>query len=288
MFTKYRFISCVVMVLCWLLMLWTMHSQTASAFVYQTTPHEYVKLIDDKPILLTICAMMIVPIISGITAFAIDGKKRKRSCIMGCGGSMILPAIFLIIVGTMELHTTGPSASRDYYVHDPAMLPVGMALLILGIIIIIFGSVYKRHRPSSSTMFELLDAKCLESGSTNPKCPKCGSPTQVRTLRGLDTDEEFHICSHYPECKGKMPVINQFTSQMRQEENIRSLKKSLKSRVKPSMFRPPDKKEVGSALCLGCGRVESKKKLGYCEKYDFYLHRMCFDKLNVRLQKAED
>lgn len=39
------------------------------------------------------------------------------------------------------------------------------------------------------------------------RCPRCGSATVVRTAkRGPNTGSQFHVCSRYPECKGKLPL----------------------------------------------------------------------------------
>ena len=39
------------------------------------------------------------------------------------------------------------------------------------------------------------------------KCPKCGSAMVVRTAKkGPDSGFEFYVCTHYPECKGKVPL----------------------------------------------------------------------------------
>lgn len=38
-------------------------------------------------------------------------------------------------------------------------------------------------------------------------CPKCGSATVVKTAkRGPNTGSRFHVCTRYPDCKGKVPL----------------------------------------------------------------------------------
>jgi multidrug efflux pump subunit AcrB len=39
------------------------------------------------------------------------------------------------------------------------------------------------------------------------RCPKCGSATVVETAKkGPNTGSSFHVCTRYPECKGKVPL----------------------------------------------------------------------------------
>jgi HAE1 family hydrophobic/amphiphilic exporter-1 len=39
------------------------------------------------------------------------------------------------------------------------------------------------------------------------RCPKCGSSTVIRTSRkGPNAGRRFHVCTRYPECKGKIPL----------------------------------------------------------------------------------
>jgi len=39
------------------------------------------------------------------------------------------------------------------------------------------------------------------------KCPKCSSETFVRTSKkGPNVDHSFYVCTHYPECKGKVAI----------------------------------------------------------------------------------
>lgn len=41
------------------------------------------------------------------------------------------------------------------------------------------------------------------------RCPKCGSATVVMTAkRGPNTGSRFYVCSRYPECKGKVPLLD--------------------------------------------------------------------------------
>lgn len=42
------------------------------------------------------------------------------------------------------------------------------------------------------------------------KCPKCGSETVVRTVKkGPNAGLSFHVCTRYPECKGKIAIEEQ-------------------------------------------------------------------------------
>ena len=42
------------------------------------------------------------------------------------------------------------------------------------------------------------------------RCPKCGSKTVVRTVkRGPNVSRSFHVCTRYPECKGKVAIREQ-------------------------------------------------------------------------------
>ena len=46
--------------------------------------------------------------------------------------------------------------------------------------------------------------------SENIRCPKCGSKTIVRaSTKGPNTGFQFHVCTRYPECKGKVAVESQ-------------------------------------------------------------------------------
>jgi HAE1 family hydrophobic/amphiphilic exporter-1 len=39
------------------------------------------------------------------------------------------------------------------------------------------------------------------------RCPECGSATEVKTVKkGPNTGSSFHVCTRYPECKGKVPL----------------------------------------------------------------------------------
>ena len=39
------------------------------------------------------------------------------------------------------------------------------------------------------------------------KCPQCGSETVVKTVtKGPNTGSRFHVCTRYPDCKGKVPI----------------------------------------------------------------------------------
>jgi ssDNA-binding Zn-finger/Zn-ribbon topoisomerase 1 len=43
--------------------------------------------------------------------------------------------------------------------------------------------------------------------SEDVKCPICGSETAVRTVKkGPNVGRSFHVCNHYPECKGKVEI----------------------------------------------------------------------------------
>jgi hypothetical protein len=40
------------------------------------------------------------------------------------------------------------------------------------------------------------------------KCPICGSATVIRTAKkGSDSGKQFHLCSRYPECKGRVRIV---------------------------------------------------------------------------------
>ena len=42
------------------------------------------------------------------------------------------------------------------------------------------------------------------------KCPICGSDTVERvSQKGPNAGQSFHVCSHYPECKGKVKVTEE-------------------------------------------------------------------------------
>ena len=42
------------------------------------------------------------------------------------------------------------------------------------------------------------------------KCPLCGSATEIRTAKkGSNAGREFHVCVHYPECRGKVECGSQ-------------------------------------------------------------------------------
>lgn len=46
--------------------------------------------------------------------------------------------------------------------------------------------------------------------SEDIRCPKCGSQTVVRTVkRGPNVGRSFHVCTRYPECKGKVAIGSQ-------------------------------------------------------------------------------
>jgi len=39
------------------------------------------------------------------------------------------------------------------------------------------------------------------------KCPQCGSQTVVKTVtKGPNIGSRFHVCTRYPDCKGKVPI----------------------------------------------------------------------------------
>jgi ssDNA-binding Zn-finger/Zn-ribbon topoisomerase 1 len=43
--------------------------------------------------------------------------------------------------------------------------------------------------------------------SEDVKCPICDSETVERTVKkGPNVGRSFHVCSHYPECKGKVEI----------------------------------------------------------------------------------
>ena len=43
--------------------------------------------------------------------------------------------------------------------------------------------------------------------TSDTKCPLCGSDTSERTVKkGPETGKKFHVCTKYPECKGRIPV----------------------------------------------------------------------------------
>ena len=40
------------------------------------------------------------------------------------------------------------------------------------------------------------------------KCPKCSSETLIRTSKkGPNVGHSFHVCTRYPECKGKVAIV---------------------------------------------------------------------------------
>ena len=42
------------------------------------------------------------------------------------------------------------------------------------------------------------------------KCPLCGSETVIRLAKkGQNAGHAFHLCVHYPKCKGKMPSVTE-------------------------------------------------------------------------------
>lgn len=42
------------------------------------------------------------------------------------------------------------------------------------------------------------------------RCPKCGSKTVIRTSqKGPNAGQSFHVCTRYPECKGKIAIEEQ-------------------------------------------------------------------------------
>ena len=38
------------------------------------------------------------------------------------------------------------------------------------------------------------------------RCPQCGSETVVKTIKKGPNSHRFHVCTRYPECKGKVPL----------------------------------------------------------------------------------
>ena len=45
------------------------------------------------------------------------------------------------------------------------------------------------------------------NASTDIRCPICGSETTIRTAKqGSNVGRKFHVCTRYPECKGKIAV----------------------------------------------------------------------------------
>jgi HAE1 family hydrophobic/amphiphilic exporter-1 len=53
----------------------------------------------------------------------------------------------------------------------------------------------------------LLNRKRVVVPAGDIRCPKCGSATVIRTSkRGPNTGSRFHVCTRYPECKGKVPL----------------------------------------------------------------------------------
>ena len=41
-------------------------------------------------------------------------------------------------------------------------------------------------------------------------CPQCGSQTAIRTSKkGPHVGQSFHVCIHYPDCKGKVEAKKQ-------------------------------------------------------------------------------
>jgi len=69
-------------------------------------------------------------------------------------------------------------------------------LLTLVVIPVIYSLAdgLRRSRPAAVTIAEV-------------RCPKCGSATVVRTVKkGPNAGSRFHVCTRYPECKGKVPL----------------------------------------------------------------------------------
>lgn len=56
--------------------------------------------------------------------------------------------------------------------------------------------VAKRHRPPPPQ---------TPAGVTGPNCPKCGSPSTLRSAKA--TGEKFWGCTSFPQCRGTSPYI---------------------------------------------------------------------------------
>ena len=53
----------------------------------------------------------------------------------------------------------------------------------------------------------LINRKRVVATTGDVKCPDCGSATVVKTSKkGPNAGSRFHVCTRYPECKGKVPI----------------------------------------------------------------------------------
>lgn len=44
----------------------------------------------------------------------------------------------------------------------------------------------------------------------NIRCPECGSDMVIRiSKKGPNAGKFFHVCTHYPECRGKVPIMGE-------------------------------------------------------------------------------
>ena len=69
------------------------------------------------------------------------------------------------------------------------------------------------------------------------RCPICGSETVERTAtKGPNVGQRFHVCNHYPECKGKvaiaMPQIEKEVKNIPITEISKTAEKSLQEKYK--------------------------------------------------------
>ena len=91
------------------------------------------------------------------------------------------------------------------------------------------------------------------------RCPECGSETVVRTAKkGPNAGSSFYVCIRYPDCKGKIAIVEEQDADgflEEQTDNKIVLKEYKKEAVAGLMYcRNCGKALIGTPeICLGCG-----------------------------------
>lgn len=112
-------------------------SQPALAYTYETckdraraSPHDLGGL---HGLLYTIAVLAVV---CGVVSLARGKLSRQWGSILGGVGvaAPFVLGIFLIVVGLTMIPWGSPRLCAGYYLHDPAMAPLGIGLLVVGIV----------------------------------------------------------------------------------------------------------------------------------------------------------
>ena len=116
--------------------------------------------------------------------------------------ALTVPILYDLISGLVAGH---PYSQWYWSNSEITMIALGVIALVAGMVVWISGA-RQLEGPEEEMMVDSNDTYD-EFVPVEIRCPICNSETVVRTAqKGQNTGRQFHVCTRYPACKGKITI----------------------------------------------------------------------------------